>query len=205
MEITINRFWSINDDEGLSRASILLKRPRVNGQIANLVFDFIWTNVLTPKKLIQKGNYQFTLYFDTIRSTHKYFYDSVYNTDTVKFKPAFRDRKYKGVTTKEVSIFCYSNAFNELITPTEYANFVYDMFGSYLVESFKKITKEELDSIKPQMDFEAINQFPFPASFDAQKYSGDNGSVEKRIVNFVVDESSEAFVFRDKYLEHYEA
>lgn len=30
MEVTISRFWSI-DDEGLSRASILFKRPRVDG------------------------------------------------------------------------------------------------------------------------------------------------------------------------------
>ncbi|VTR50029.1 hypothetical protein [Sphingobacterium thalpophilum] len=102
MEVTISRFWSIDDDEGLSRASILFKRPRVDGQIANLVFDFIWANVLTPKKLMQKGNYDFTLYFDTIRSTHKFFYDSVYNTDTVKFRPAFKDRQLNGVTTKEV-------------------------------------------------------------------------------------------------------
>ncbi|WP_433862759.1 hypothetical protein [Sphingobacterium thalpophilum] len=203
MEVTISRFWSIDDDEGLSRASILFKRPRVDGQIANLVFDFIWANVLTPKKLMQKGNYDFTLYFDTIRSTHKFFYDSVYNTDTVKFRPAFKDRQLNGVTTKEVSIFGYSNRFNELITPLEYANLVYDMFGSYLVETFKKITKVELDSIKSQMDIDAINQFPFPASFDAQQYSGDNGRVEKRMVNFVVDETSEAFMFRDRYLEHY--
>lgn len=77
------------------------------------------------------------------------------------------------------------------------------MFGSYLVETFKKITRAELDSIKSQMDIDTINQFPFPASFDAQQYSGDNGKVEKRIVNFVVDETSEAFMFRDKYLEHY--
>ncbi|MFD2921486.1 hypothetical protein ACFS6H_17290 [Terrimonas rubra] len=203
MKVTIERFWSINDDEGMSRAAILFKRPRVDGQIANLVFDFIHTHLLLPKKLMQKGNYEFTLYFDTIRKTHKFFYDSVYNTDTVKFKPAFRDRKYKGITTKEVSIFGYSNHFNELITPAEYAHLVYDMFGSYLVESFKKISKEELDSAKQQMDFEAINQFPFPASFDAQQYSGDSGGVEKQIVNFVVDESSEAFMFRDKYIEHY--
>ena len=53
------------------------------------------------------------------------------------------------------------------------------------------------------MDIDTINQFPFPASFDAQQYSGDNGRVEKRMVNFVVDETSEAFMFRDKYLEHY--
>ncbi|HTG57533.1 MAG TPA: hypothetical protein VL943_14750 [Niabella sp.] len=203
MKVTISRFWSINDDEGMSRASILFKRPRVDGQIASLVFKFIWTNVLTPKKMMQKGKYAFTLDFDTIRSTHKFFYDSVYNTDTVKFHPAFRNRKHKGVTTKEVSIACYSNVFNEYITPVEYANLVYDMFGSYLVESSLKLTKKELDDIKPQMDMEAINRFPFPASFDAQQYSGDSGGVDKRIVNFVVDETSEAFIFRDKYLEHY--
>ncbi|OCA77149.1 hypothetical protein BBI01_01415 [Chryseobacterium artocarpi] len=204
MEVTINRFWSIEDDEGMSRASILVKRPRVDWQVAYLVFDFIYANILAPKKLMQRGNYAFTLYFDTIRSTHKYFYNSVYNTDTAKFHPAFRDRKYKGIATKEISIFCSSNTFNELITPIEYANLVYDMFGSYLVESSKKITKSELDSIKLKMDVKAINQFPFPASFDAQKYSGDSGGVEKRVVNFVVDETSEAFMFRDKYLEHYE-
>ncbi|MFC7348322.1 hypothetical protein ACFQO9_16505 [Chryseobacterium zhengzhouense] len=203
MEITIKRFWSNDDDEGIPRSSILLKRPRVDGKIADYIFDFIWKNVLTPKKIMQKGNYEFTLYFDVIRKTHKFFYNSIYNTDNIKFHPAFRDRKLNGQITKEVSIFGYSDRFNELITPTEYANLVYDMFGSYLVENFKKLSKKELEDNKQKMDYDAINKFPFPASFDAQNYSGDNGSVEKRIVNFVVDETSEAFVYKDKYIGYY--
>jgi len=152
---------------------------------------------------MQKGNYEFTLYFGAVRKTHKFFYNSIYNTDTIKFKPVFKDRKLNGITIKEVSVFGYSDKFNELITPIEYANLVYDMFGSYLVENFKKLSKEELDNNKQKMDYDAINKFPFPASFDAQNYSSDNGRVEKRIVNFIVDETSEAFVYKDKYIEYY--
>ncbi|MFU1859366.1 hypothetical protein ACK8HY_20365 [Sphingobacterium sp. NGMCC 1.201703] len=203
MEVTINRFWSIDDDEGLSRASILLKRPRVDAQISHYVFDYTWTKILSPKKLMQKGDYSFTLYFDVMNETHKFFYDSIYNTDTVKFHPAYRNRKYNGMTTTEVSISCKCNLFDEQITPEVYAGFVYDMFGSYFVEAFKKVSKEELDTGKQKMDFSEINKFPFPASFDSQKYSGDSGGVEKRVVNFVVDESSDAFMFRETYIAHY--
>lgn len=203
MNVTISRFWSHNDDEGNTRAVIFFKRPRVDGRIADYVFGYIREKVLDPKKLMQKGDYAFTLYFDVIRKRHVFFYDSVYNTDAEKFHPAFRDRKYNGSKVREISIACYSNALNETITPTEYAKLVYDMFASYFVENLKKTSKEEFDRFKYGMDFDVINAFPFPAPFDAQNYSGDNGSVEKRVVNFVVDEASEAYVYKDAYIAHY--
>ncbi|SDD26762.1 hypothetical protein [Niabella drilacis] len=136
MEVTISRFWSINDDDGISRAAVLLKRSRVDAQVSRYIFDYIWTHILAQKKLMQKGNYAFTLFFDVIRKTHRFFYDSIYNTDTVKFHPAGRNRKYNGVRTTEVSISCNCNLFDELITPGVYAGLVYDMFREVYIAQY---------------------------------------------------------------------
>lgn len=71
-----------------------------------------------------------------------------------------------------------------------------------MVETFKKITRAELDSIKSQRTL--ILSINFRSRHPSMLSSIVVTTEEwKRMVNFVVDETSEAFMFRDKYLEHY--
>ena len=50
------------------------------------------------------------------------------------------------------------------MSPSEYANIAFDAFGSFLVIIYKKLNKSDFEDIKSSMDYEYINNLPFPAS-----------------------------------------
>lgn len=197
--ISISCFWSHeNEEDGIWKPEILFKRPRIDYRVSEYVWNFIEINLLIPKKLLQKNSLTMTLYFAPINIKHKFFYGSVYNTETQKFEPTIRGNKLKSIR-----IFCDYNGFTETMTPTEYANIIFDMYCSMLVDNFKKITKEECDELKTKMDFNIINSFEFPASFDNQKYSGDEGGYGGRSNNGIPDPKAIPYYFREVYLKHY--
>lgn len=198
-KISISRFWSQEDEEDeIWKPEILFKRPRIDYRISEYVWNFIEINLLVPKKVFQKNSLTLTLYLTPINIKHKFFYGTVYDTETQKFYPSIRGNKLKSI-----SIFCNYNGFTETMKPTEYANIIFDMYCSMLVENFKKITKEECDELKTKMDFNIVNSFQFPASFDNQKYSGDEGGYGGRSINGIPDTKAFPYYFREVYLKHY--
>ncbi|QQT26892.1 hypothetical protein [Sphingobacterium spiritivorum] len=197
--ISVKRFWSHTDEnDGIDKPEIMFKRPRVDYRISEYVWEFIETNILAPKKLLQKNSLNITLFPGPIKKSHKFFYGSVYDTESIKFRPSLRGSKLK-----EISISCSYNGFTETMSPMEYASIVYDMYCSFIVDNFKKITKEECDELKIRMNPELINSFEFPASFENQKYSGDGGGYGGRSVNFVPDPNAKPYNYKEAYLEHY--
>lgn len=197
--ITISRFWSHEDeDDGISKPEIMFRRPRVDYRISEYIWSFLESNLLIQKRILQKNSMAITLFMGPIKKHHKFFYDSAYNTETKKFHPAMRGSKLK-----DISISCSYNGFNEKMSPAEYADIVYDMYCSFLVDSFKKITKEECDELKGMLDFDVIHSFEFPATFDNQKYSADGGGYGGRTVNGIVDEKAVPYNYQEAYMNQF--
>lgn len=197
--ISVSRFWSQTDEEDdIDKPEILFNRPRIDYRVSEYIWGFIEKNLLVPKNVLQKNSLNITLYIKPISAKHKFFYGSEYDTETLKFHPSMRGNKLKSI-----SISCKYNGFTEKMTPTEYANVIYDMYCSMLVDNFKKITKKECDELKAKMDFNVINSFEFPASFDNQKYSGDQVGYGGRTINFVTDPKAIPYNYREVYLKQY--
>jgi len=154
-------------------------RPRISFKVREYVWTYIYDNILKPKKVLidEKYLYNLTLNLDKFNpEIHKFFTNSPYNSEENKYRPEpkFRifEKTNKTAVIRVISVFSDKN-----ISPTEYANLIYDGFGSFLINISKKITKEILDEHKPRMDYDYINSFKFPAPFEEQKYIGDNSEI----------------------------
>lgn len=172
--------------------SLLCKRPRVDYRISEYVMEYICKTILKPNSPLITGDYWMALHFypfdkekntvpyniysvfeeraDEILSRHYLNNNEFYNTEDTRFKTE------NSSWGKGYSVDCYSTKLNEHITPTEYANIVYDMIGAFLGTKYKRTTKEVMDSYKSGLDYDYIGSFEFPASFENQRY-GDDGEV----------------------------
>jgi len=176
----ILRLWDIMDDIDLKLdLNLLYKRPRVDYRISEYVFEYINKTILEPKKIMDTGNYEICLAFSFYdKNIYKYFDDNVYNTDDTKYSlTPISSMTKNGIKYKCIWIGCYSIKNNEKIVPKEYASISYDMIGAFLVNKFKKITKEIMDNNKNGMDMNFIEKFEFPAFFENQKYLADDEDV----------------------------
>jgi hypothetical protein len=195
MAYTIFRIFSREPDE-------LIKRPRVSHKISEYVFEYILSNLLIPHKLLKddKNDYSITLSFAVYNEEmHKYFSSCIYNTEENKFSPDSKFKIYNN--TKEGFTRVISSIISDKMTPTEYANLVYDMFGALLIEIYpKKISKEKMDELKGGLDHDYIQGFPFPAPFEEQQYTADNSSYFKS-ENFKT--TTEKITIKDVYLNHF--
>ncbi|MFJ3388362.1 MULTISPECIES: hypothetical protein [unclassified Lysinibacillus] len=195
MTYKISRLFSHEPNE-------LLARPRVSYKISEYVFDYIRENILIPNKLLKddKIDYSFTLSFVVFDSElHKFFYETPFNTEENKFRPDTKPKIINGV--KEVSIRVVSKKISAIILPSDYADIVYDMFGSFLVASFsKKVTKEKLDELKKGLNYTYINSIPFPAPFEEQKYNADSSSYHKSVDFKAI---TEEIIIKDVYKKHF--
>ena len=93
---------------------------------------------------------------------------------------------------------------SESITSREYADLLFDGIGAALVFNFKRLKREELDGLKPKINWSMVESFPFPASFEEQQYIGDEGKIhvyswDGRQETTLVDPYS----VRDLYLEYF--
>ncbi|MDR2771674.1 MAG: hypothetical protein LBB57_06520 [Clostridiales Family XIII bacterium] len=101
-------------------------------------------------------------------------------------------------------IFCYSTELTEEITPKEYANIVYDMMGAFLTSKYKKITGGKMDENRKGIDYDLIESFEFPASFENQKYFFDNpGILRWSTVSKGKETDIEEINIKEKYMEYY--
>lgn len=195
MAYTISRIFSHQPDE-------LISRPRVSYKISEYVFEYIRLKFLVPFKILKddKNDYNITLSFVIFdEEKHKYFSSSTYNSEEEKFSPDSKLKTYNQV--KEATVRVISKNISSKMSPIEYANLVYDMFGALLVELYpKKINKEKMDSAKDGLDYDYIQVFSFPAPFEDQQYEADGSSFTKSI-NFKT--TTEKIVIKDVYLNHF--
>ena len=198
MEIEITRFWEHEND-----TEMLCKRPRVDYRISEYLFELINQNILAEKRLMQTGVYNFTLFLKIFNpEEHKFFFDNPYDTKQTKYTP-YRNRSIK---SKDISMFCSSLLFNAQMTPKEYVEIVYDMFALYFILRYKKLTKVLFDELKQKIDYDYVNSFEFPATFENQKYTLDDSTIG---INPIYDKeqrewvSEREFCIKDEYLKHF--
>ena len=189
--VEISRLWDILDFEDRLDIKLLYKRPRVDYRISEYVFDYIDKNILKTNKIMQAGNFKICLAFTFYDKKHfKYFDNTAFDTQDTKYSISR--------TSNRIGISCYSIGITEKIKPKDYANIVYDMIGAFLVENYKKITKETMDNNKDGMDYRFIEKFKFPALFDDQKYLTDNIEQSHSNGEVLVEVN-----IKEEYLKHY--
>lgn len=154
----------------------LLKRPRISYKVSEYVFDFINENVLKPNKILQSDKYiyEFTFLFSySIPQGRKFPYTSPFATDTRLY---FSQRGFRtfNKTEKWATVVVIADDIDQTIQPYEYASVIFKMFGDFLLNNYKKINKDTLDKLQPNMDRKLIDSFEFPATFEEQLYSLDD-------------------------------
>jgi len=179
-QVDILRVW----DDSEKVIEQLYKRPRINYRVSEYIFDFINEKLLAPKKVMQKGHYLICLSFSLYNpAVHKFYEDNPYNTNITKLSSCITNRTIKEQKYKEVFITGRSVLFTEKITPKEYASLIYDMYATFLLNQFRKITRQELDSLKKELDYTYIESFEYPASFKDQEYINDDGIIHYKWYN----------------------
>jgi hypothetical protein len=141
--------------------------PKINSKVREYVWKYIYDNILLPKKIMSDNKYNYRLTLDLNKfnpEKHKFFTDSPFNTEENKFRPEPKFNTQGNL--KFVSIGVVSKLINNDTAPKDYANIVYDAFGSFLILISKKVTKEELDKFKSGLDYNYINSFTYPATIE---------------------------------------
>ena len=142
-------------------------RPRVSAKIRAYLIKLVQEHLLLPKKVIvtDKSDYRITFSLSP-QLGHK-------EHDTISWTVRVRD----GV--KVIAIYIYNHSVTKEMTPNEYTNALFDGLKVFLTEQYKKITSEEVEAVRAEIDWGYIESLPFPAPFAEQDYILDaNPNVE---------------------------
>lgn len=153
----------------------LLTRPRVSHKVSEYVFEFINDNLLKPSKVMQSDKYVYRLTFCFSFSIPKrtFPYTSPFATSTRLFFSQRGFRRFEKIE-QWATMMVIANDMDQTIAPFEYATVVFKMFDDFLLKNYKKIDKQTLDALLLKLDRQYIEAFPFPASFEDQRYVLDH-------------------------------
>ena len=149
----------------------LEESPKLSSKVREYLWQYIFDNLLVQKKIMVDDKYNYSMTLDLNKfnpEIHKFFTDSPFNTDINKFRPEPKFNQQGNL--KFANIRVVSKAMDKDISPTDYANIVYDAFGSFLILISKKIDKSELDELKKGLDYEYIKSFNYPATIEECKF-----------------------------------
>lgn len=207
----------------------LFSRPRVSIHVDEYIWSFIEENIVKPHKLMrsEKHGYLLNISFDQFDpAKHRYFPLSPYNgllregvemdsANRSYFREDFaggKDRTtwfspnkiWTNCGDKVLNVDIKAANVSENITPREYTDLLFDGIGAALVFNFKRLKREEVDGLKPKIDWSIVESFPFPAPFEEQRYIGDGGKIhvyswDGRQKKTLVGPHS----VRELYLEHF--
>lgn len=198
--VKINRVW-LNVDTDTNRIT-LFGRPRVSIRVDEYIWSLIEEHIVKPHKLMcsEKYGYILKISFDLFNpARHQYYPFSPYNgllregimpdsangwylredfaeaeDRTTWFCP---DKIWTSCGNKVLDVNIDALNVSEDITPKEYADLLFDGIGAALVFNFKRLKRKEFDVLKSKIDWDIVESFPFPASFEEQQYIGDEGKI----------------------------
>lgn len=175
MKVILERYFT---DSNMNEYNALMHRPRVSFQISEYIWNHIYTNCLKSHQVIKdEFVYHITLWFMLYDENMNYeAFISPYNRECTYFRPLPNFRTINNVH-KQTCIGICSKYINENISPSLYADLVYDMFCSQLTLLYQNVEDIELKRIKSALDFDYINSFSYPAPFEEQKYIRDDGFI----------------------------
>ena len=167
---------------------LILTRPRVDYRISEYVVNYIHKTIPQLDKILVKNYYNISLSFLTdslITERDDEGCIALYGMSTVERLGAFGhftdwdyntdDTEYwiYGKRSTLLDVSCYSSKLNDTISPREYADIAHNMVSVLLKRWYKRVTKEIMDENKSGMDYDYIDSFCFPATFENQKYQDD--------------------------------
>ncbi|MEN7551955.1 hypothetical protein AAG747_28835 [Rapidithrix thailandica] len=132
-------------------------RPRVSYKIREHIAALCAKYVLAPKNVIVNGRFDCSITFRFRKPIEDFNHKITYNVRTRQ-------------GTKEVGISIYDVEVSNNISPREYAFLILEGMQVFLTGEYKKITPVLFDAVKEYIDWDYINELPFPAPFEEQKY-----------------------------------
>lgn len=145
----------------------LAKTPKISHKVRDYVWNYIYENLLKDKKVMTDEKSKYRITFDLEKfdaDKHKFFPDSEFNTNEDKFLPEPKFNKQGDLKFTQIGVI--STKLSDDMAARVYADLIYDAIGSFLVLISKKVTKEELDNLKKNLDYKEIEGFPYPASIE---------------------------------------
>jgi len=179
----------------------LLIRPRVSHRVSELVFDHLNSRVLRPLGIMQSQQFSFTIVLSfnkgalsSLRTTYK----SPYSKQGRHYLPQKGFRIFNR-TQKVAHLTVYDEHLDERIAPPDYSEMVFEMLADFLLYNFKSINREILDNAWSEFNFLQLDELPFPAPFEEQKYVMDKGKYMTEWSDFLNKKDDKWILVRDEY------
>ena len=175
--ISIYQNWDFDyhSDDYAPSILLLLNHPRINYNVSKYIFSYIKKKILDKYEIvIQEVNHEILITFNMYNKKRKKLYlkQSPYNKVDIKYDyDIFTGDRNISKNKKEICyvrmnsiiLYYYSKNIDVNMTSREYADIVYDMFGSYLINVYNCITKEIMDKNKIGMNYKYIDKFNHPS------------------------------------------
>ncbi|AEK24172.1 hypothetical protein [Capnocytophaga canimorsus] len=142
--------------------------PMISSKILQYVWNYIEEKFLKPKNIWINDKYCYSIgIFIYPLKEGGYYQDNIFNTDETKYlTPKFSTSKLRRHNT----LFIDSALIHKNTLPSTFASLIYDVFASLILVYTKKLSKEDFDREKENLDFDLINSFPFPAILEEAQY-----------------------------------
>lgn len=179
----------------------LFIRPRVSYRVSEIVFEFLNEKVLYPSGIMQSPHYNFNLVLSFNRYRPQRLgsgQNSPYSHEECIYWSQKGFRLYDKVN-KIAHLWAYGSQIHENMMPQDYAKMVFEMFADFVLVNFKSIKKETLDLYWSQFNFLRLDEFPFPAPFEEQKYVMDKGKFMSEWSDYLTRQEDKWVLVRDQY------
>lgn len=143
--------------------------PMISFEVTKYVWDFIEERFLIPKKIWINDKYNRYIIPITLHKfrPNSYYRENAFNTEETKYTTIkFSTSKY---TTRQAFLSIDSVFIHKNLSPKDWALIVYNSFASLILLYTKRLTKEDFDREKENLDFDIINSFPFPAALEERQ------------------------------------
>ena len=183
----------------------LLIRPRVSFKISESIFEFVNSRILKPQDIMQSPKFNYTLVFSfhkgvpaRLKATQRGLYNSSHRIYLAQKGFTVFDK-----TQKIAHLSAYGDDIDEKMAPQEYSRLVFEMIADFLLLNFKSVKSEKLEQVWSEFNFLQLDQFPFPAPFEEQRYVMDKGKYMTEWSDFLNKKDDKWILVKDEYKERY--
>jgi hypothetical protein len=160
------------------------ERVPVSYKIREYFDRFILEEILIPNKIIvaDKWHHKIAIQFDYDNTNWIGISDKIIAIEGVTLFPS---RTFASDRIKSYGLlFSYSKISDSSNPSQEYTKLIFDGLKLFFQTNFKKVSKDLLDRLEKKIDYTYLNSLPYPASFEEQKYEGDNNGARVKVTSF---------------------
>lgn len=137
-----------------------IPKPEVSFKLINYIEEFFIKNVFEPKKIILNAKtnilLQITIFTDHDLTYIKSLPFSIYKNENIKAFPIMICIKDRISKTNDINV--------------EFAMILYEAITEFLATHFKKVCKEELETLKIKLDINYLSSIIYPAPLIQQNF-----------------------------------